>query len=308
MSFPLAGNSKLGFSIENTLKEHRLPHAVLIDGEVGTGRHTLARFLSRAAVCSGEKIPCDECHNCHLATNFNHPDIIFIAPEEGKKSITVNQIRDLKDSAYIKPHQALSKVFIIDYADTLNANSQNALLKVLEEPPESTVFILITESKASLLPTVISRCVSLSLNVPSFDEGFEYLSSLNEFNNEDIKDAMFKANNNIGKALQFLKGDGDTKIALCANEFLQSALRGDQWGMLNVITPFEKSRVETGDFFKTLKLLIMEEIRKKPTGVRASSLFRFQEELSHLEKSLVTNINLSLLFAQIVSMAKNFLG
>lgn len=308
MSFPLALSSKLVTSIENALKEHRLPHAILIDGDIGTGRHTLAEYLSRAAVCSGDNIPCDNCHNCHLALNNNHPDVVVIAPEKDKKSISVNQIRELKEAAYIKPHEALSKVFIIDPADTLNANSQNALLKVLEEPPEGTFFILIAESKASLLPTVISRCVSFSLNVPTLEEAMDFLVSTTDYNSEDIKNTLLETRNNIGKALQILKGNSDTKTTLAAREFLQSALRGDSWGMLNIITPFEKSRVETSEFFKALKLLVVEEIKKKPNGIRASSLFQFYDRLTGLEKSFITNINLSLLFADTVAMAKKYLG
>lgn len=308
MSFPLALSSKLVTSIENALKEHRLPHAILIDGDIGTGRHTLAEYLSRAAVCSGDNIPCDNCHNCHLTLNNNHPDVVVIAPEKDKKSISVNQIRELKEAAYIKPHEALSKVFIIDQADTLNANSQNALLKVLEEPPEGTFFILIAESKASLLPTVISRCVSFSLNVPTLEEAMDFLVSTTDYNSEDIKNTLLESRNNIGKALQILKGNSDTKTTLAAREFLQSALRGDSWGMLNIITSFEKSRVETSEFFKALKILIVEEIKKKPNGIRASSLFQFYNRLTGLEKSLITNINLSLLFADTVAMAKKYLG
>lgn len=308
MSFPLAGNSKICISIENALKEHHLPHAILIDGDVGTGRHTLATYLSYAIVCSGDNVPCFNCHNCHLAKDSNHPDIAVIVPEEGKKSISVKQIRQLKANAYIKPHTANSKVFIIDYADTLNEESQNALLKVLEEPPQNTFFILIAESKASLLTTVISRCVTFSLNVPTSDEALDYISSTTDYHTEDVINVLKDTRNNIGKALEILKGNSDAKTSHLAKEFLQLALRGDQWGMLNILIPFEKNRIETSNFFKDLKVFVVEEIKKNPKSVRASSLSKFYDKLLFLEKSLVTNINLPLLFADLVAVAKKHIG
>lgn len=304
MMFPLAGNVKIRLAVENALKEHRIPHAILIDGDSGTGRHTLARFLTNAVVCSGDEIPCGSCNNCRAAGSDNHPDISVIAPEDGKKNIAVAQIRQLKTDAYIKPHMAHSKVFIIDYADTLNEQSQNALLKVLEEPPGNTVFILIAESKASLLDTIISRCVILTLNSPSENEAVEYIRSNYEYDETAIEEALVSTHNNIGKALMLLKGESDTKTAVAAKEFVKCMLSGNEWGMLEVLTPFEKNRVEAGRLFKDLKLCTAEEIKKNPKSVKAVSLTKFYKEIQILEESLITNINLSLLFSDLTSRAK----
>ena len=304
MSFPLVGNSKIRLAVENALKEHRLPHAIIIDGDIGTGRHTLANYLSLASVCTGDDIPCKECKNCRLALGNTHPDISVIAPEDGKKNISVDQSRQLKTDAYIKPHQAHTKVFIIDYADTLNEHSQNALLKVLEEPPGSTVFILIAESKASLLETIISRCVVLTLNSPAFDEGFGYISENTDFDREDIENALKDCQNNIGKAIMLLKGKSDTKTSLAAKEFLGFMLRGNEWEMLSVLTPFEKNRVEADRLFKDIKYCVAAEIKKNPKSIRAAALCEFYKRIQNLEERLVTNINLSLLFADLTAQAK----
>lgn len=166
MIFPLTGNNKIRQSLENVLKEHRLPHAVLIDGDEGTGKHTLADYISVSAVCSGEEIPCGECKNCRLAMANNHPDIIRISPLKSKKSISVEQIRELISDAYIKPHTSAKKVYIIDPANALTEQCQNTLLKILEEPPARAMFILIAESKAAFLETVISRCTVLPCLLP----------------------------------------------------------------------------------------------------------------------------------------------
>ncbi len=305
MSFPLIGNAKIQSTLENALKEHRLPHAVLIDGDIGTGRHTLAAYLSRAAVCSSDNTPCDDCHQCRLALEHNHPDITTVSLEDGKKNISVAQIRQLRNDAYIKPHQAASRVFIIESADTMNEQSQNALLKVLEEPPGNVVFILIAQNKSSLLDTVLSRCVVLTLYSPSFEEALEHISAHTKKSQDEITNTLKNTQNNIGKALILLNGSKDAKTTEKAEEFLQFMKSSDEWGMLKTLSAFEKKRYGAEQFFKALKYNIVAEIKKNPKGFHAAALSAFYEKLNELERSLVTNINLSLLFSTLTAQAKS---
>lgn len=303
MSFPLVGNSKIALALTNALREKRLPHAILIEGDLGTGRHTLADFISAAAVCSSDNTPCGDCKNCSLHKAGSHPDISVTAPEEGKKNIAVAQIRALKSEAYIKPHMASCRVFIIDYADTLNEQSQNALLKVLEEPPGNAVFILIAESKASLLETIISRCVVLTLSNPENDVALDYITQKTNYSEDEILSALSVSQNNIGKALMILKGNSDTKTSAAAKEFIAQMLRNNNWGMLSVTAPFEKNRIEAESFFKDLKYYTAKHLRSDPKSFKAPLLSKFYEELCILEKSLASNINLGLLFSLLVGTA-----
>lgn len=297
MSFPLVGNSKIALALTNALAEKRLPHAIIIEGDIGTGRHTLANYISAAAVCSSDNSPCGGCKNCSLQKAGSHPDIAVTAPEEGKKNIAVSQIRSLKSEAYIKPHMASCRVFVIDYADTLNEQSQNALLKVLEEPPGNAVFILIAESKATLLETIISRCVVLTLSCPETEVALDYISKNTDYGTEDILSALNANQNNIGKALMLLQGNSDTKTSAAAKEYIEYMLRNDTWGMLSVTAEFEKSRIEADRFFKDLKYFTAHRLRSNPKSFKARSLSKFYSELCNLEKSLTSNINLSLLFS-----------
>ena len=307
MIFPLTGNNKIRQSLENILGEHRLPHAILIDGEMGTGKHTLADFVCMSAVCLGEEIPCGECKSCRLAVSNNHPDIIKISPAKGKKNISVEQIRELIADAYIKPHISPKKVYVIDPADALTEQCQNTLLKILEEPPVQAVFVLIAESKAAFLETVISRCSVFTLSPPTLSEGKELLASKTDYGIEDIENALKEARNNIGSALNLLKGKADSKINAAAKEFLGFAMRGDGWEMLSALAPFEKSRGETDELFKALKLFVAEEIRKNPKSTLAPGLMKFYDEITRLEASLITNINLPLLFSDLTAVAKKCL-
>lgn len=303
MSFPLVGNLRIRDAVMAAVAEKRIPHAILLEGDKGTGRRTLMRFLSRAAVCDGENSPCGECRGCHLAEIGTHPDITVIAPEDGKKNITVAQIRALRTEAYVKPHMAVRRVFVIDKADTMNEQAQNAILKVLEEPPADIIFILIAESAAALLDTIISRCTVLSLVPPETDEAVGYLRKNTDFSEEQIKEAIGITGNNIGAAIDALSGGG-TAAQAAAKRFAELLISGDEAEMLKITAEFEKNRVLADEFFKELKISLATEIKKNLRNtITAKALVSFYDTLPEFEDALKTNINLSLLFCALVCKA-----
>ena len=297
MIFPLAGNEKIKTAVLNAISKKRIPHAIIIEGEEGLGKHTLSDFLSMAAVCGEDNAPCKVCKNCHLADIKSHPDISVTLPEEGKKNISVAQIRSLKNETFVKPHQAKKRVFVIDGANTMNEQSQNALLKVLEEPPGDIVFILITESKAALLDTIISRCVTFTLSPPEQTLAVEYLKTRTDSQTEEIELAIKEAGCNIGKALNLLSGKSDSKTVSAAKDFLQSILRGDEYSALCACAPFDKKRVEADRFFKDLKNEIALYIKKNSSKSGIKGMAALYARFPDYERALLTNINLSLLFS-----------
>jgi len=135
---------------------NRLSHAYIVSGG-------LAGTLAMAAVCSGrsDARPCMSCTHCDKASRHIHPDITVVNKLPDKREIIVEQIRELKRDVIVVPNQAEKKAYIINDADSMNTNAQNAFLQILEEPPSHAVFILKTENPVALLPTVRSRCVEL---------------------------------------------------------------------------------------------------------------------------------------------------
>ncbi len=306
MMFPLTGNEKIKASLEAWNKNRKTPHALLIEGDAGLGKHTLANYLAYSAVCNGENVPCGECHPCRLAMSENHPDIIFISPEESRKNITVSQARSLKNEAYIKPHLAEKRVFVIDGADSMNEQAQNALLKVLEEPPQSVMFILIAKTRSLLLDTVISRCFLLSLTPPETNAAIKEIKAKTEFSLDEVSNALEISKNNIGEALKILKGD--TALSeKSARDFLAAMLARDELEMLKVLSRFEKDRVGADKFLKDLKYAVSKEIKANPKSVSSPALARFYHSIDSFEQSLVTNINLNLLFCNVVCVAKRYM-
>ena len=140
-----------------------LSHATIIRGGSEDERYALAQRLAMALLCEGpgEK-PCGTCAHCEKARRGIHPDILTYDQDEQTRTIYVDQIRALRDDAVVMPNEASRKVYIIRHAGAMNSSAQNALLKVLEEPPGGAAFILTAETYESLLPTVRSRCTTFS--------------------------------------------------------------------------------------------------------------------------------------------------
>jgi DNA polymerase III subunit delta' len=173
----------------NELRRYRsqLPHAILLRGREGLGAEALGRTFAQALLCEMSQdggFPCGRCPACNWFAQGNHPDFRLLQPEsfapepgEGeetpakreKKSeqIRIDQVRELQDFLGIGTHRAGLRVILIDPAEAMNPNTQNALLKNLEEPPAGTAFVLVTANAERLLPTVRSRCITL--DVPSAD-------------------------------------------------------------------------------------------------------------------------------------------
>ncbi len=306
MRLDFCGNRRITESVNSFIDARHFPHALLITGEEGTGKKTLAEYLVKSYFCKETNPPCLSCTACRLIENHNHPDITYIAPEEKKKNISVSQIREIVVKAYIKPHSSDRKAFVIDKAETLSEQCQNALLKVLEEPPGNVLFILISNGEKALLPTILSRCVTLSLLNPEIEETVPYLKAKLGLYEDEIRAAAEKYRGNIGKILAFFGNLKKDKGSIAKDFFEQLMQNGSEYYLLTCVAPLEKDRAGCGEFLAELKLLIADKIResiKNPKKIK--KLNRYYEIISEAEPSLITNINLSLLLSALVCRLKN---
>jgi len=158
--------------------------AYIIEGD--DGRY--AGLLSQAMVCEGrEDRPCGRCPHCRKAVLEQHPDITVIKGGTSARSFGVNKVRMMKSDAYVLPNEARVKVYLLQDCDNMSTAAQNALLKLLEEPPAHAAFILLCRSAQSLLPTVLSRCVTLRVDLAEGAENPEYDNFCREFANTLIE-------------------------------------------------------------------------------------------------------------------------
>jgi DNA polymerase-3 subunit delta' len=146
----------------------RLPHALLISGAHGLGKHSLAEALVARTLCAspGEHA-CGRCHACHMLASGYHPDLLRVAPEEGKRQIRIGPVREVNAFVAQTAQQGGYRVIVISPAEAMNVAASNALLKSLEEPGGRTLFVLLSDIPSRLLPTIRSRCQHWSLAVPA---------------------------------------------------------------------------------------------------------------------------------------------
>jgi DNA polymerase III subunit delta' len=153
--------------LSHSLETNAVAHAYLLVGPRHVGKGTLALNLAQALNCDGPEVPCGQCRSCRRILDGKHADVTIIGLGSGTE-IGIDDIRGLQRLANLPPYEGKCKVFIIDEAEYLSTEAANALLKVLEEPPQKVVWLLLAAEEQRLLPTIISRCQRLELKpVPS---------------------------------------------------------------------------------------------------------------------------------------------
>jgi len=165
MSFnDLDQHRQVADQLQRSLERGRLAHAYLLVGARGSGKADVARTLAKALNClKAEHDSCDACDSCRRIEGEHHPDIHWVRPESKSRRISVDQIRELEHALHLKASEARVKVGIITDAECLGEEASNAFLKTLEEPPAQTILILLTGEPQRLLPTILSRCLRISL-------------------------------------------------------------------------------------------------------------------------------------------------
>ena len=156
----LLGNQRLRDNLTKSLSRGRISHFYLISGPQGSGKRTLAKLLASSIFCRESGKPCGHCLPCRKMKSGNHPDFITVEDPE-HKNVAVRIIREFREDVFIRPNESDHKIYLLP--QELGIEGQNALLKILEEPPAYGVFILLTDNPEKLLPTIRSRSTELAL-------------------------------------------------------------------------------------------------------------------------------------------------
>ena len=234
----LLGNERLKENLSRSIRRGRISHFYLICGPEGAGKHTLARLLAAAILCKGEDKPCLTCSACRKVLSGAHPDFITVDDPE-KKTVSVDLIRQARADIYIQPNEAERKIYLFPRAQDMGVSAQNALLKVLEEPPAYGVFMLLTDNPEKLLPTVRSRCTELNLN--ALPESVLRTALAKEFPQADgsqISAAIARSGGWLGQARTLL-AEGSA-VSPQTEGFAAAFAARDPIALLRVLVPMEK--------------------------------------------------------------------
>ena len=237
------GNEKVIDRLSKLMESGRFPHALIIEGEEGIGKKTLAKDIACALVCRGNDKPCGECAQCKKAIGAIHPDISEYIPAGTANSFHVDTVRNIINDAYVQPNEADYKIYILANAHCMNQNAQNALLKILEEPPKYVVFILTTNSKSALLSTVLSRSVCVSLEGVDIERAANYITSYCEnVDYNTAKKTVETFNGNIGKAIDSLQDSKTSELVDVCNKICKALATSNEYEMMTLCSVFQKDR------------------------------------------------------------------
>lgn len=239
MSFEaLLGNEQLKKNLARSISMGHISHCYLISGPEGVGKRTLARLLAAAILCRGAQKPCMTCPACRKVMAGAHPDFITVDDPE-KKTVPVDLIRQARADMYIQPNESDYKIYLFPRAQDMGLPGQNALLKVMEEPPKYGVFLLLADNPNKLLPTVRSRCTELKLLPLPQDVLLTRLKE--EFPaaaREDLLAAAARSNGFLGQARALLES-GRT-VSPQTLGFLKAVGEKDALELIQTLVPMER--------------------------------------------------------------------
>lgn len=263
----LLGNQRIRQNLSAAAEKNRFAHFYLITGPEGSGKHTLARLLAAAIMCENVHRPCGQCAACRKIAADTHPDFLTVSDPE-HKNVAVRIIREARESIFIRPNEGSRKIYL--FPQPMGLEGQNALLKVLEEPPAYAVFLILSEHPETLLPTVRSRCTELALTAVEPHILRPWLAArFPDAEEEALEAAIRRSGGYPGQAAALLeRGEA---LPPEVEAFVAAFAARDALGLTEVLVPMEKWKREQALPVFALWLTTLQEGLSCRSGVPAPS-------------------------------------
>lgn len=307
----LFGKDEIKKRLDSLHKSNRLPHAILLWGDSGVGKKTLARYISKLFLENDNSAT----KNADRIFTDTHPDVVFVKnlQEDGGK-YTAELIRNTTNSSVIKPNDGDTKVYIFNDADEMSVLHQNLLLKLIEEPPSFVKFVFTARDLSKIITTIISRVTAFNIMPAEISDCKTALKSLTDLSENECGELAVTFSGNIGQALNSIENSAEQVISNKAKNAVNAIIIGSEYEFLATISSLTK-REEIWlmlDFFiefvrKAMHLSVGSfdngpevsvKLSKKMSKKRIASLL---ELLLDLQKYREANLSIPLLTSHITS-------
>ncbi|MBQ7776112.1 MAG: DNA polymerase III subunit delta [Lachnospiraceae bacterium] len=279
----IIGQEQIKEHLQNALSTGKISHAYILNGEKASGKEFIAKIFAMALQCeAGGVDPCNECRSCKQTLSKNQPDIIYVSHEK-PNTISVDDIRaQVNNDVSIKPYSSKYKIYIINEAEKMTVQAQNAILKTLEEPPAYAVIILLVSNIDTLLPTILSRCVTLNMK-PVRDE------LVKKFLMESLQVPDYKADvcvafarGNVGKAKLLAASEEFENIKSDALSLLKYIKEMEMQEIIAAIKKINEYKLEIQDYFDIISIWYRDVLLFKATN--DANILIFREEIQNIRK------------------------
>ena len=276
----IIGQEQIKEHLQNAISAKKISHAYIINGEKSSGKEFIARVFAMTLQCEkGGTEPCQECHSCKQALSDNQPDIIYVSHEK-PNTISVDDIRaQINNDIAIKPYSSPYKIYIMNEAEKMTPQAQNAILKTLEEPPEYAVIMLLTSNVNSLLPTILSRCVVLNMKPVADELVRNYLMHQLQVPDYKAEVCVAFARGNIGKAKSLASSEDFDNIK---NEALSLLNYMDLSEITAAIKKITEYKLQINDYLDLIAIWYRDVLLFKATSDVNHLVFR--EEISAIRR------------------------
>lgn len=278
----VVGHESIIGHFKSSIEQGKVAHAYLIHGEKGTGKKMLAGLFAKTLQCeAGGTDPCGTCRSCIQCDSGNQPDIIWVTHEK-PTVISVDDIREqVNNDIIIKPYSSRYKIYIIPEAELMNPQAQNALLKTIEEPPEYAIIMLLTNNLDKMLPTILSRCITLNLKPIGELDMMEYLSRMG-IPQAKAKFCVGFAFGNLGKAVRLATSEEYNEIKHDCVQILKDINRMEIYDLIDAVKKMSKYKLDIYDYLDIMMMWYRDILMLKVSGSPDKLLFK--EEYATLKQ------------------------
>ncbi len=279
----ILGHENIIAQLKNAVSNDKVSHAYIFNGEDGSGKAMVAKAFAEALLCErGGAEGCGECHFCKQTESGNNPDLIWVTHEK-PSSIGVDDVRtQLVEDVQIKPYNGRYKVYIIDEAEKMTVQAQNAILKTIEEPPAYSVIIFLTNNDEIFLPTIISRCIVFKFRPIRNSVIMDYLIRRYKLPEYEAKMCASYAQGRVGRAVDLVTSDNFIKIRDEALSLVKNVYNYDVADLIDAVKRVAEYKINITDYIDIIEMWFRDVLLFKVT--KDANNLVFSDEINYIRK------------------------